>query len=233
MLVVTAAALLIVTAVFTIGLAEAQSKPLPLSLECSACEVTAREIYYGYVNRSKNDKFHGTELEMIEVLEAACRRLYKYRMSQEAFGAHLKVFADPVVRYDVQNVEPVDYYSKKEEEALQGAVGQLVLRCQHYVGRFEDELLELITRRAPENEIRRFMCLEQTDICTDERLTPYKAKQTKRRKKWKPRHQRKALMDKWADEVNEERDAREDTLPELGAPEQQPRTDGPARIEAP
>jgi hypothetical protein len=179
-----------------------QHKPLGVSLECSACEVTAREIFYGYQNRSKNDKFAGTELEVIEVLEGACKRLGKYRLSQEAFGAHVKVFSDPNVKYDIQNVEPVQIYSKKEEESLQGAIGQLVLRCQHYCGRFEDELQELIAARASEMEIRKFMCLEETDVCEDAKLAAYRVKQSVRRKKWKKKTQRAKLESKWAQEVN-------------------------------
>eukprot|EP00672_Neobodo_designis_P028830 CAMPEP_0174831166 /NCGR_PEP_ID=MMETSP1114-20130205/2946_1 /TAXON_ID=312471 /ORGANISM="Neobodo designis, Strain CCAP 1951/1" /LENGTH=249 /DNA_ID=CAMNT_0016064987 /DNA_START=32 /DNA_END=779 /DNA_ORIENTATION=+ len=183
--------------------AAAQSRPLPPSLECSACEVTAREIYYGYVNRSKHDKFAGTELEFIEVMEKACRRLGKYILAQEAFGSHLKVYADPTVRYDIQNIEKVQFYSKKEYTNLQGAITQLVLRCQHYTGEFEDELGELITKRAPEADVRKFMCLERTDICSDDRLAPYKAKQSIRRKKWKRKYGRDDLLRKWDAELND------------------------------
>jgi hypothetical protein len=181
----------------------AQSRPLPPSLECSACEVTAREIYYGYVNRSKHDKYAGTELEFIEVLEGACKRLHKYILSQEAFGAHMKVFADPTVRYDIQNIEKVQFYSRKEEHNLRGAILQLVLRCQHYTGEFEDDLGELITRRALEADVRKFMCLEMSDVCSDDRLAPYKAKQSQRRKAWKKKYGQDALYQKWDSELND------------------------------
>src|SRR4051794_30233666 len=79
------------------------SPGLTPSLDCSACEVTAREIYYGYRNRSTTDRYHGSELEVIEVLETACKTLNKYILAQESFGAHLKVFADPTVKFDIQN----------------------------------------------------------------------------------------------------------------------------------
>ena len=211
------AAVLIALLALAVPWATAQSRPLPPSLECSACEVTAREIYYGYVNRSKHDKYAGTELEFIEVLEGACRRLGKYILAQEAFGAHLKVFADPTVKYDIQNIEKVQFYSKKEHRKLQGAILQLVLRCQHYTGEFEDELGELITKRAPEMDVRKFMCLERTDRCSDDRLAPYKAKQSIRRKKWKKKYGRDDLLRKWDAELNDGA--------ALVVPEQQPQSD--------
>jgi len=179
------------------------SPGLTPGLDCSACEVTAREIFYGSSQRSKNDKFAGTEVELIEILEDACVRLNKYSLAQESFGAHVKVFADYKVKFDVQNVERVEFYSKKEEDRYQGAIWRLVKRCEEYVGKFEDELTELVRQKAEEADIRKFMCLEKTDVCKDEHLKPYKDLEARRRRKWKRKMGRKRLQDKLASEVND------------------------------
>lgn len=174
------------------------------SLDCSACEVTAREIYYGYQEKSPNDKFRGTELELIEVMEEACSRLNKYSLAQESFGSHLKVFADYKVKYDVQNVEPVQFYSKKEEERYNGVIWRLVKRCEEYVGKFEDAIIEFVRKKAEETELRKFMCLEQTDVCKDEKMKPYRELEKRRRKKWKRKQGFKKMKEKLEKEVNDE-----------------------------
>lgn len=183
-------------------LVEGRGGVLSVSLECSACEVTAREIFYGYVNRSRNEKFAGTELETIEVMETACKRLSKYLVAQENFGAHVKVFADPTVSYDLYNVQAPEFYSKAEQDRHNSASTHLVLRCQELCGRFEDEISELIHKRAPEAELRRYMCLEATKVCEEDKLKRYREFEKERRRKHKQKSEVKKYEEKWAKELN-------------------------------
>lgn len=171
-------------------------------LKCSACEVTAREIFRGYNISSVHDKFAGTDVQVEEVLEEACLRVGRYRLMQEAFGSHMKVFADPTEKYDVQNVEPATYYAPGDKENYERSLVRLHSTCQDFVGSIDDLIGGFIKRRAPELEVRRFMCLERNDVCTKETLADYKARESRRRKKWKKESGKsKKVYDKLLNEI--------------------------------
>jgi hypothetical protein len=192
------------SAAVLIGVASAGllSRPLGPSLDCSACEVTAREIYAGYQARMDYDKFAGTELELIEVFEEACSRLGKYILAQEAFGSHLKVFADPQSKYDAQQVERAQFWSQKDQTRYQGVIFRLTQRCEEYTGLFEDEITQMVRDKAAEKELREFMCLNKTDYCQDSKLRPYKMRQKQLRRKWKLSKMRDELSKKWAGDLD-------------------------------
>ena len=189
------------------GINGLQSSPLTPNLECSACEVTAREIHYGIQRRSPFGRFAGSELEMYEVLEEACESLNKYVIGQETFGARLKIFADPDVDDDLKAYEEPEWYSRREKDLYQGATFRLVQRCEELVGRYEDELIGLLRQRAEEAVLRRFMCLTESDVCNDEILKPYREIELRRRQKWKQKNpQRKdQIREKMMREVNDEK----------------------------
>ena len=191
-----------------LGLCCSIANALPMltpSMKCSACEVTAREIFNQYNKYSKNDKFAGTEVEMATVLDDACKGIArKYAVAQEQFGAHLKVFADVNSNYDMQNVEAPDFYSKKDEAQYVGATVKLEETCEELVGQFEDHIVDLVKDRADENNLRKFMCLEQTDVCTADALKKYKKKEGKRRRKWRAKQQGTKTKEKLAEELQKD-----------------------------
>lgn len=175
------------------------------SMICSACEITAREIYRGYNTTSANGKFVGTEIELAEILDAACTRVGRYRLAQEAFGAHMKVFADPTEKYDVQNIEKPEYYSPGDKEAYESAMPRLYGKCLEFVGLVEDDVSTYVKDRVDEKMLREHMCLDVTNVCTPEALAEYKARESRRRRKWKiaTREAREAKRyAEWASQLN-------------------------------
>jgi hypothetical protein len=209
---VAVGAFLLIAAVNSFSVAHAQAGVAPLTpaMECSACEVTAREIYKQYNARSKNDKYAGTEVEIADVLDEACKTVGQtYAVAQEAFGAHLKVFADSRSKYDMQNVEVPDFFDAKDEDQYRGATLRLAHRCSELIEVYEDDIVDHIKRRATEDELRKFMCLEKRDVCSDKVLKPYRAKESAKRKKWKRKTNKEKAEAKLKAELEKEAAAEE------------------------
>jgi hypothetical protein len=153
--------LLLAIAALTHASATHNPNALTPSLKCSACEVTARELYNAYVNRSRHDKFYGTGVEYEEVTQAACDAASdsKYTLRQENFGAHLKVFADATKRFDAQSTEPADIFNAQDRARYGGAVSRLRPTCQEILARCEAIVARAIRHReSSEARVRFALC---------------------------------------------------------------------------
>lgn len=169
----------------------ALSAPLTPSLQCSACEVTAREMAAQAARRSVHDKYFGTDVELQEVIDAACDAgalARDYRLAQERFGARLKVFAKRNLAFDAQYTEsPPLFYSEADEGRYVNAVHRLASFCQSFTDKFRDaHWKEHVRRRTAEAELKRAMCYENaTQLCAPETLAPYAAVERRKRRRWK------------------------------------------------
>ncbi len=162
--------------------------PLTPSLQCSACEVTCREVHAAYAKKSLTSKFHGTEVEAAYLLDGACSAIpQRYVLAQENFGARLKVFADPASAFDRQVVEPAQFYHDADEARFSNAVHRLRRFCEAFIERFYETHFENHVRdRTAEDALRRDMCLENaTRLCAAETLAPYAAIERRKRRRWK------------------------------------------------
>lgn len=185
--------------------------PLSPSLECSACQVTAHELVEKYNSMPLSSKFAKTEVEVELVLEGLCSSLTpRYRLGQESFGSHLKVFCDNDLPPQKSQCEPADFYSESEEQRYLMAPGSLITRCEELLGRFDEEVAEWVIGRAPMGRVKFSLCHKLTDVCDEKRIEKYRQKEEKRRAKWTRQNRKEEIQEKLRRELN----TREDDLQE-------------------
>ena len=198
--------------------------PLTPSLQCSACEVTCREVYNSYKKKSKNVKFYGTDVELADLMESVCDRIPSiYVLRQENFGARLKVFADPRFHFDIQSTEKVEYYHELDAQRYQNSVHRLRRFCQTFVDKFYDSHFRRhVFDRSDEQTLRLDMCSHNaTKLCAQETLEPYMKIESRKRRRWKKRQSQKRLVEeKIKEELNEKLGMREVDEDELSSTEE-------------
>lgn len=174
--------------------------PLTPSLQCSACEVTVREVQNTYAKKSKLVKFYGTDVELADLLDAACEKIpSRYKLAQENFGARLKVFADPENHFDRQTTERVQFYHELDEQRYFNVINRLKRFCETFVDKFyESHFRHHVFGRTDEQTMKYDMCLNNaTQLCHADSLAPYTQIETRKRRRWKRKtDQRKRMEDK-------------------------------------
>ena len=165
-----------------------EDSDLSTSLRCSACEVVSKVVF----NYSRSLNFAAPPRDgLARLAEAECTQLrIRFKLAQQAFAAHLKVFIPRDAAFDMIRYEPAEFYSDEEHQLARGSMDGLVAVCARLLltenTAAEAALAELAASEEVTDDFfsKRF-CRVLTNDCADDVLKAERTKVLAQRRIWK------------------------------------------------